>query len=145
MVLGSYVSSSGAGDACPDWPLCHGSVIPPLELPGVAAEYAHRVLAMLVGFLAVGLLAVAWTRYRGWPRLVALTTVAFGLLAAQVGLGGLTVASNLNPVVVALHLGVAAAYFGSMVVLVTMLFTRPTLSLTTSQKESVAASEAEMS
>ena len=32
MVMGSFVTSTGSGLACPDWPLCYGTVTPPLRL-----------------------------------------------------------------------------------------------------------------
>jgi cytochrome c oxidase assembly protein subunit 15 len=125
MVLGGYVSSVGAGDACPDWPLCYGQIVPPFELPGVAVEYGHRLAAAVVGVLMLGLLLLAWTRHRARRRLVSLTTVATGLLVVQVGLGGLTVTSNLAPLVVAAHLGLATAYFGTIVLLTAMAYRQP--------------------
>ncbi len=43
MVMGTFVTSTGSGLACPDWPLCYGTVSPPLEL-SIWFEWGHRLL-----------------------------------------------------------------------------------------------------
>src|SRR5687768_5664887 len=55
LVVGASVRVNGAGLACPDWPLCFGEVVPPIDLK-VGFEFGHRVLAGLIslGFLALG-------------------------------------------------------------------------------------------
>ena len=47
IVIGGIVRVTGSGDACPDWPLCHGSIIPPFELR-IWIEWTHRLTNTLV-------------------------------------------------------------------------------------------------
>ncbi len=116
IVLGGYVSSIGAGLACPDWPTCHGQLIPDLADPLVAAEYVHRLAAALAGALALGTLVLVWVSHRDNTRLLIATNIAFGLLVVQILLGWITVASYLEPMIVTGHLAVAAAFILVMTV-----------------------------
>src|SRR2546430_14918521 len=47
IVLGGTVRGMGAGSACPDWPLCNGSLVPHVGDAGVFVEYVHPLGARL--------------------------------------------------------------------------------------------------
>src|SRR5881397_3070340 len=86
MSIGNIVSATGSGLACPDWPLCHGRLIPPLEL-GALIEYSHRVAAVLASVLLVATIAATFRGSRARPvRRVAILLLV--LLGVQIGLGG---------------------------------------------------------
>ncbi len=54
IVVGGLVRATDSGLGCPDWPLCFGAWVPPLELHAWI-EHSHR----LVAALAVGPLVAA--------------------------------------------------------------------------------------
>ena len=110
------VSDSGlgcgpAGSGVEGWPLCRGDVIPGLELEAVV-EYAHRALAGVVGLLMIALAVIARRRYRAHRNLVLASTAAACLVVAQGLLGAATVERNLDPALVATHLGLAMLLLG---------------------------------
>ena len=88
MVMGTFVTSTGSGLACPDWPLCYGTVIPPRHL-SIWFEWSHRLLGGLTGLFVVLSTILVWKNYRGVPRV--LTSIVLGLLAFGVVLGGVIV------------------------------------------------------
>ena len=103
VVLGALVRAHGAGLACPDWPLCFGQLVPALNL-SVGLEWGHRALAGAVSLGLVGA-AVLVLRNAGLrARVGRPLTLAFGVLAVQVVLGGLTVLLGLAPWTVVAHL-----------------------------------------
>ncbi len=115
VVLGGVVRTTGAGDACPDWPLCHGRIIPPPE-PQVLLEYAHRLVASAVGLLSIG--AVVWTHRLPEGRgLRSLAWAALVLVVAQGLVGGAVVLSGLEDWTVVVHLGLALLVLGTLVAL----------------------------
>lgn len=100
LVWGNIVAGLKAGLACPDWPLCHGKVLPPFRLD-VYMEFLHRVIAGVAG---ASLAVLSWRRfrdYRGGAK--AVPVFAVGLLATEVALGGAVVLLRLPVQLTTVH------------------------------------------
>lgn len=118
VVLGGVVRVSGSGLGCGPagsgfhgWPLCRGDLLPGLDLNAVI-EYAHRVLAGVVGLLILALAVWALRRYRRQRGIATAAVAALVLVAAQGLLGAATVEEGLDAVLVAAHLGLAMVLLG---------------------------------
>lgn len=116
IVIGGLVRATGAGLACPDWPLCHGRFLPPFE-PLVLIEWSHRLVASVVGLLTLAIAVTAWRKLRGRVEFTRPATLALFLVAVQIALGGLTVRHELTAWLVVAHLGTAMAFFATLIVL----------------------------
>ena len=121
ITLGGVVRVTDSGLGCPDWPLCHGQIIPPLEFKTLI-EYSHRLAASLTSILIVTTAAVTWWRYRESKPVVWATTLAVGLLGVEVILGGITVLTELPPTIVTVHLATAETIFALL--LLAIIWTR---------------------
>ena len=116
IVLGGTVRATDSGTACPDWPLCHGQVIPPFETK-VFIEFSHRLVASVVGFMILGTVIWIWRRYRD-NRLMLRAGIAAGLLLAlQVVVGGATVNTETAATVVAVHLSIALTLLAVLILI----------------------------
>jgi cytochrome c oxidase assembly protein subunit 15 len=103
LVLGALVRAQGAGLACPDWPLCFGTLVPRLDFR-VAFEYGHRLTGALVTLLFLGLSAASLASPKTRGLTARWSIAAAALLALQVVLGGLTVLHLLAAWTVTAHL-----------------------------------------
>jgi len=112
ILIGGFVKATGAGMACPDWPLCNGRIVPELS-PLVLIEYSHRLWTIMATVLVLTTSALAWIRSKARRTIVLSSTVAVVLIFAQILLGMVTVRTALHPLIVTAHLGLATAIFGA--------------------------------
>ncbi len=116
LTVGAFVTVGGYGDACgssvpQDYPLCQGSLLPPLQL-GPIAEYSHRLLASLSSLFLL-LTAIAFWRDKESPVSARRSVyLAFLLILAEVVLGALVVATVEPPWLVTVHQANALLVFG---------------------------------
>ena len=117
VTLGGIVRVTGSGLGCPDWPLCHGQIIPPFDF-ATLLEYSHRLSASLLGVLVLATTLVVLFRYRGnrWGKNSILTALVLVLIAAA--LGGATVLTELAWWLRLLHLGIAEGAVAALVITV---------------------------
>jgi cytochrome c oxidase assembly protein subunit 15 len=97
-----------------DWRFFHN--LPPVGMNQVILHFAHRVGAVVVAVVAIGLSVAALFRLpRSRPVIYAVLAVD-GLLLVQIGLGALTVWSRRAPLIASLHVVTGAAILGLCVV-----------------------------
>ena len=126
IILGGIVRVTGSGLGCGgEWPLCDGSLIPPLTKEDII-EYSHRLVASaIVGPLILATFVVAVFRYRRFRSIIISASLAVVMLLAQGGLGGVTVLTELPGHIVAAHLALAQALFGCLIFLAVAAFRLP--------------------
>ncbi|HEY6285159.1 MAG TPA: heme o synthase [Ktedonobacteraceae bacterium] len=117
MLSGSYVVGSGATLACPGWPLCGTA-------PQWAVQYHlsdintfHRLVATFVGLVLIWTLISAWRRRNVAPGQAWVALIAGILFVVQATVGGLVVLLERPDFVAGLHLALATAVWGSLVLL----------------------------
>src|SRR5215211_1126274 len=95
--IGGYVSASGVGLTCPEWPLCPAGLVPMNEF---LIEYFHRSIAATRGMKIASIIA------------------GFAVLG-QITLGGFVIVERLHAILVTVHLGLGLVLF-AMVLIVTL-------------------------
>jgi cytochrome c oxidase assembly protein subunit 15 len=134
--LGGLVRVSGAGLGCPDWPKCFGRWIPPTRIEQLPVdmnpelfnftlawiEYINRLAGMLLGMLIVATAILAW-RHFSRVRGVLIPSVLAALLVAFEGWqGGQVIATELEPLVVSLHMGIAFLIVSLLILAITRAY-----------------------
>lgn len=111
MAVGSATRVMDAGLACPDWPLCFGTLVPQMDLQ-IFLEWFHRLLATSLGLMAIAFvgLSITWRHaLPAWGPYAAGTALC--LVIVQGILGGLTVTELLRFDIVTAHLGTGLLFF----------------------------------
>lgn len=104
--IGGATRVMQAGLACPDWPLCYGSLLPGRQMNlQVFLEWFHRLDAFLVGIALLVVASLSFLRRALLPRWLPWAAAAALLLVAFQGvLGALTVLGLLAASTVTAHL-----------------------------------------
>src|SRR5713226_1567285 len=116
MLLGSYVTGSGAALACPGWPLCTpASWAASNHLADI--NILHRVYAVFVGLVTLWTVISALRRWRVARGQAIVALVGGVLFVCQAIVGGLIVLLKEPAFVAGLHLALATAVWGTLVLL----------------------------
>lgn len=115
--IGGYVSASGVGLTCPDWPLCPQGLLPHEDF---IIEYIHRSVAATTGMLVIATMAFT-LKSRAAPRGMKIASIiAAGAVIGQITLGAIVIVERLHAVLVTAHLALGLVLFS--MVLITVLF-----------------------
>lgn len=106
VAIGGATRVMQAGLACPDWPLCYGSLLPGRQMNlQVFLEWFHRLDAFLVGIALLVVMGLSLLQRRHLPAWLPWSAaLALLLVAVQGGLGALTVLRLLESGTVTAHL-----------------------------------------
>jgi cytochrome c oxidase assembly protein subunit 15 len=133
VIAGGLVTSNDAALSVPDWPLSWGRLVPTWE-GGIRYEFAHRVAAMLVGLLTVGLAlgmrknrltggSACPTRGTGASACQHLAWAAVIVVVAQAALGGVAVRFVTPAWATIAHASLGQLFFAIMVAICVGLYT----------------------
>ncbi len=117
ITIGGYVSASGVGLTCPDWPLCPHGLLPQTDF---IIEYFHRSLAATTGVLVITTMAFTLKSKSAPTGMKIASIIAGGAVIGQITLGAIVIVERLHAVLVTIHLGLGIVLFS--MVLVTVLF-----------------------
>ena len=119
MTLGGYVSSTGVGLSCPQWPLCPQGLVPSYEF---LIEYIHRTVAATTGLLVFLTMAFVLRGKNSLKSTKISSIVAAAAVIGQITLGAIVINEKLHADLVTAHLGLGLILFSSMIFVVINIF-----------------------
>jgi heme a synthase len=126
ITVGGFVRASGAGLGCPDWPTCFGKPYPPFSIEELRErdvpadfdieafdvrlawiEYFNRLSGSVIGLLLIVTTYLAYRDHRRTARILYPTLAAFLTVLINGWMGSQVVESELEPIVITIHLVLA--------------------------------------
>jgi heme A synthase len=114
--IGGYVSATGVGLTCPDWPLCPQGLLPHEDF---IIEYIHRSVAATTGVLVIATMAFTIKSKAAPKGMKIASIIAAGAVIGQITLGAIVIVERLHAILVTTHLGLGIVLF-SMVLMTTL-------------------------
>ena len=114
LLVGSYVTGTGAGNVFPDWPLMDGQVVPDLSVHDQAAHFFHRLLAAVVGVVVLVFALRVIRRKNEVPLQARFAQLGLSLFAIEVLVGAANVWTDLNAALVTAHLALGCRDLGEL-------------------------------
>jgi heme A synthase len=106
--IGGYVSSSGVGLSCPDWPLCPAGLVPMKEF---IIEYFHRTVAATTGIMVFVTMFFTLSSKETSRSTKIASMIAAALVVGQIILGAFVIVEKLHALLVTMHLGMGLVLF----------------------------------
>src|SRR5579862_1984780 len=114
VVMGATVTNTGSAEGCGrSWPLCHGEFIPEFAV-STMIELSHRAMTGIESILLIAFAGGAMLAYGKHAEIRVLGPLMIGSLFLQAGMGAWAVLYPQTPAVIALHFGISAVAFASV-------------------------------
>lgn len=130
ILAGSVVRGTGSGLGCPDWPMCFGQWIPPMDITELPenykeiykiagktiadfdpfktwTEYINRLLGVVLGIFIVILFGLSFGMRRYERNIPWFCGGLLFLIILQGGVGALVVSTHLKPFLITIHMFLA--------------------------------------
>ena len=124
ITLGGFVRTSESGLGCPDWPLCYGQIIPPMDFH-TWVEWSHRLNASVLMMLVFTLCFFTVIQYKNIRILKNFSVTNVILVIITAILGGITVITELAWWVRLIHLALAQSLIACLTVMTWYSFSMP--------------------
>lgn len=119
MVFGGYVSATGVGLSCPEWPLCPKGLVPADEF---LVEYIHRTFAATTGLLIFLTMVLVLKSKNSQKSTKLFSIIASAAVVGQIALGAIVINELLHASLVTAHLGLGLVLYSSMIFIVVNTF-----------------------
>ena len=93
ITIGGYVSASGVGLTCPEWPLCPHGFLPHADF---IIEYFHRSVAAATGVLVIATMAFTLKSKAAPAGMKVASIIAGGAVIGQITLGAIVIVERLH-------------------------------------------------